>query len=752
MTGVAQAMQKLGLDGAGVKVCIVDSGVDYNHPELGGCWKTEGCPWQLGKDLIGDKYNYESDNPIIEPNETPMDCFGHGTHVSGIIAGRGPQVQGVAPGATMGMYRIFSCAINGTLNTDDSIIMQGMEEAHKDGCDIINLSLGGGGGWVEDPTAVLATNIVEDGGIVIAAVGNDGDNGIQTAGTPAAGKGVIGVAAVENWNITAATTLFSTPAGDRIARTSGPAENNVPFAFENAAPLAVFDGESNTGCNATETDFTGKVVLVMRGDCDFVDKANNVQNQGGIGMVIINNVPEGIISLGLAIDKANITIPCTMITDADGLFIADGISQGDSTVVTKATTFSTFADPNGGKMVQYSSYGPDAELNLVPQISAPGGNIWSTYPLDKGSYMSLTGTSMATPYISGCAALLKQQSANFTSAQIKNILTTTAVPLTDSANNLKVSPHSSGSGLVNVYNALTCRAVIDPPLISINNTDWAQSADNARSAAYSISFTNADQQKGVDVVVTHNPASSLTMYDKNGTYAESLLTNFAMLKWPPDTNEVSPGTIPQVTIAQGTQHVAAGESATFNITITLPSELEEAQRWYFGGFLNFTLLFENEDTTVQHVVPYGGFNGDYTAIDVISPESLGLPLFADAEGNLIKDISTYSVTPENPAMFMFGLDVPVSYTYITLVDSNEKTVGYVPEGFGLYLQRSFLLTSSPYIVPINNTIVASDDFSKLAIVPDGKYSIKLYALRPLSDPNNEDDYQVWKSPPFEIGS
>ncbi|KAJ2848664.1 hypothetical protein IWW36_003159, partial [Coemansia brasiliensis] len=237
-TGVAQAMQELGLDGTGVKVCIVDSGVDYNHPELGGCWKTEGCPWQLGRDFIGDKYDSVSDNPIIEPNETPTDCFGHGTHVAGIIAGRGPQVQGVAPGATLGMYRVFSCEFNGTLYTDDSIIMQGMEAAHEDGCDIINLSLGGGGGWVEDPTSVLSANIVKAGGIVVAAAGNDGDNGIQTVSAPAVGEGVIGVAAVENWNITAVTTLFSTPAGDRVALTSGPAENNVPFVFETATPLA----------------------------------------------------------------------------------------------------------------------------------------------------------------------------------------------------------------------------------------------------------------------------------------------------------------------------------------------------------------------------------------------------------------------------------------------------------------------------------------------------------------------------------
>ncbi|KAJ2712517.1 hypothetical protein H4S00_005742, partial [Coemansia sp. D1744] len=142
MTGVAQAMQEFGLDGTGVKIGIIDTGVDYNHPEFGACWKTEGCPWQLGKDFIGDKYDPSSENPIIEPNDTPTDCYGHGTHVSGIIGARGPHVQGIAPGATLGMYRAFSCPVNGTLHTDDSIIMQGMVAAHEDGCDIINVSLG----------------------------------------------------------------------------------------------------------------------------------------------------------------------------------------------------------------------------------------------------------------------------------------------------------------------------------------------------------------------------------------------------------------------------------------------------------------------------------------------------------------------------------------------------------------------------------------------------------------------------------
>ncbi|KAJ2141969.1 hypothetical protein IW142_004562, partial [Coemansia sp. RSA 564] len=244
MTGVAQAMQEFGLDGTGVKIGIIDTGVDYNHPEFGACWKTEGCPWQLGKDFIGDKYDPSSENPIIEPNDTPTDCYGHGTHVSGIIGARGPHVQGIAPGATLGMYRAFSCPVNGTLHTDDSIIMQGMVAAHEDGCDIINVSLGAGG-WPEDPIAVLATKLVDEGVFVIAANGNEGNNGLHTSSSPSVGRGVIGVGSVDNWNFTSISTIFTTPDGDKVVQVSDTAANGLTFTFNASTPLIVPTGDAN---------------------------------------------------------------------------------------------------------------------------------------------------------------------------------------------------------------------------------------------------------------------------------------------------------------------------------------------------------------------------------------------------------------------------------------------------------------------------------------------------------------------------
>ncbi|KAJ2847046.1 hypothetical protein IWW36_004052, partial [Coemansia brasiliensis] len=162
-TGVDRVHSELGLDGTGIKVGIIDTGVDYMHPELGGCWKTPGCPFQYGSDFVGNNYDSAS-TPDPHPGPDPRDtCDGHGTHVTGIVAARGPKVKGVAPGVTLGAYRIFGCPGNGTGQAADDVILKAMEAAHADGMDVINMSFGGGSGWSEDPLSVAASRLVRDG-------------------------------------------------------------------------------------------------------------------------------------------------------------------------------------------------------------------------------------------------------------------------------------------------------------------------------------------------------------------------------------------------------------------------------------------------------------------------------------------------------------------------------------------------------------------------------------------------------------
>ncbi|KAJ2633597.1 hypothetical protein H4R22_000344 [Coemansia sp. RSA 1290] len=328
MTGVAQAMQEFGLDGAGVNVCIIDSGVDYNHPELGGCWKTEGCPWQLGYGFLGDEYRGEG--TPLNPSDFPMDCLGHGTHVAGIIAGRGPQVHGVAPGATFGMYRVYSCPVNGSSYTDSSILLQAAEAAYNDGCNVINVSLGLTG-WSEDAFGVYLSTLVDKGVNVVAAVGNDGVNGLQVASAPAVSHNLISVGSVENWSNTGNATTISTPAGERTIGISERGRNDVEFIFPSNTPVVLFEDDDGgyTGCNPTGADYTGSVVVVNRSDCPSETQGDIVQSQGGIGMIVINNVP-GFTVMGL---NEGTTIPAVTVRNEDGEFIINGIEQGDSTLV-----------------------------------------------------------------------------------------------------------------------------------------------------------------------------------------------------------------------------------------------------------------------------------------------------------------------------------------------------------------------------------------------------------------------------------
>nr|WP_255436470.1 S8 family serine peptidase [Tessaracoccus sp. MC1756] len=205
VTGAAAAQSTLGLTGAGVKVGIIDTGVDLDHPDFGGNGVPGGTAFPSAKvahgyDFVGDDYG----SGAAMPDARPDDCAGHGTHVAGIVAADGG-VKGVAPKATLGAYRVFGC----TGGTDTAVILDAMERAQADGMDVVNLSLGASfQAWAQYPTAAAADRLAASGVIVVAAMGNDGANLGQSLGAPATGRDVIAVAAFEN-SITPRAAWFS---------------------------------------------------------------------------------------------------------------------------------------------------------------------------------------------------------------------------------------------------------------------------------------------------------------------------------------------------------------------------------------------------------------------------------------------------------------------------------------------------------------------------------------------------------------
>ncbi|KAI9506729.1 peptidase S8/S53 domain-containing protein [Coemansia spiralis] len=765
-TGVAQTMQELGFNGTGVKIGIVDSGVDYNHPELGSCWKTSGCPWQFGKDFIGDKYDASSPAPILDPNPTPMDCDGHGTHVSGIIAARGPLVHGVAVGATLGMYRVFSCPVDGNVYSSDDIILQGIEAAYQDGHNIISLSLGGGT-WPEDPLSVACARVVEKGIVVVAAIGNDGDNGLYTAGSPAVGEGVIGVGSVDNWNITGSIATISMPYRTLSVLLSMAGSEAHPFVFETPMPIAasVDENGNDEGCNKPVTELSGKVALVRRGTCTFTQKALIAQAAGAIGVLVYNNAA-GMLSPGI---NNTVSIPVVLISENDGLRIANGISQGkEATITAHKSAYGTFPADTGGMMSSFSSYGPTAELGVAPLVSAPGGNIWSTYPIKLGSYTTLSGTSMATPFVSGVAALLKQAHPNLRAGDIRNVLVATAQPLLDSDTGRMVHPYHSGAGLINAYNAIRSHVIFNPSVVAINGSNWnvlsnindPHSGSAVQWIVREVKVTNTDSHRGMHVWLENSIANSLTMYMPNGSLALTPQT------WPPslhgadklnsinssEREEGQQNSHPQVLTPNIAEYVVAGKTSHITIYIAAPSGLRQDEHWYYGGFLNFTVTWDNDEDKGSFYIPYAGFNGNYRQIDVLAPASTGLPVIADSQMNPIDNLQMYTVTANNSALIVYSLAVPSRIVAAMLIDQNSTPLGYLPYGYIEYATRNLPSSTTPFSAAvINGTVYVDKGATQLVSIPAGKYRVQLSALRPFGNEMSSADFQTWYSPLFNIG-
>ncbi|KAJ2726273.1 hypothetical protein GGI07_000750 [Coemansia sp. Benny D115] len=755
MTGVEKVLKELNLDGTGVKVGIVDSGVDYTHPELGNCWKTPGCIWQYGQDFIGDKYDFTSNSPIIDPNPTPMDCAGHGTHVSGILAAQGPVVQGVAPGATYGMYRVFSCPIDDNVSSSDDILLQGIEAAYNDGHDIISLSLGGGA-WPQDPLAVACSKLVEQGVVVVAANGNDGSNGLFTSGSPAVGHNVISVGSVDNWNITGQIGTIASPSETHTIYLGAANAEKHPFVITKPLPIShsVYSSDNALGCKKYPPNIKlkGKVALVRRGECTFSVKAQHAQEAGADAVAIYNNV-HGIL---LPAINESISIPVAMLTKVDGELIVRMLSSsnGNVTMVAPRDSFGTFPSDTGGMMSTFSSYGPSPDLNIDPIISAPGGNIWSTFPLKLGKYASLSGTSMATPYVSGAVALLLQAQPDLEPNDVAGMLAASAKPILDLQTNKMVHPYWSGAGLLNIYDSIVTRVRLEPLSLSLNNSNFGiirdiglESLGPVRWLARNVTIRNTDFSHGVSVIIKNSAANSLS------TYTDHVDVTYYPKRWPPDLNTVTPfNTLPQVYSTQPTVYVPAGETRNVTVFIISPSGLKESEFWFYGGFLNFTMKWESEEQSTYHVVPYSGYNGNYHRLSVLAPmASTGLPALADNSLNFIKDPSNLVISGTNNALVLFSLVVPCRIFSATLINSSRETVGYLTYGYQDYVSRNLPNSNTPIsAVSVRNVVYKDKEQTIEVIVPSGKYHVQLKALSPLGDPNKLQDYEVWDSPTFII--
>ncbi|KAF6826520.1 serine endopeptidase [Colletotrichum plurivorum] len=399
LTGV-EKLHEEGVLGEGATVAVVDSGVQYTHPALGG---GIGGNFTVigGYDLVGDAW---PDGPA-QPDDDPMDRFGHGTHVAGIIAGKSEQFVGVAPMAKLLSFKVFGS----TGYSNEETVIEGFLKAFDSGADIISASVGEGSGFTNNALAVVASRMVDNGVVVIFAAGNSGQDGPFMMANGASGEHVLTVASSDPGvfpaqAFSATFDLDGNSNTTRIAYVPGSGFFPDTIADWPVTPLTIDASVENDACEplpATTPPLNETVVIIRLGGCTVTTKHNNAAAFGAQYILFYND--KDTYQNPTSSNRAGLT---GVIEKAAGeAIIAAIVADGAVTASFDLDTahYVGIRNAGGGRPAAYSSWGSTYDLALKPDVSGPGTRILSTYPTNE--YRVLSGTSMATPYIAGIAAL-----------------------------------------------------------------------------------------------------------------------------------------------------------------------------------------------------------------------------------------------------------------------------------------------------------------------------------------------------------
>ncbi|HKI92953.1 MAG TPA: S8 family serine peptidase, partial [Gaiellaceae bacterium] len=518
--GADTVRRELGADGTGMKIAIVDDGIDQTNPffDPKGFSYPPGFPkggtkWTTPKVIVARVFPGPGAGKAGRLAVDPDSSF-HGTHVAGIAAGDAgttapaggdhPEVTGltgVAPKAWLGNYRVFTVPtpIGHVANTPE--IVAAFEAAVRDGMDVINFS---GGGPQTDPAndaLVEAVHNVAAAGVVpVIAAGNDRDDfGNGSVGSPGTAPDAIAVAAVTSNHV------FS-PALDVVAPGAPDAVKGIPFqggagastpeawtssdqTLVDVGSLVGTDGKpvSRLLCgppgnlaSASGTlpahSLDGTIALAQRGICPFVTKALQARAAGAIGLILADNRAGDATQIPL-----RLALPAGMISDLDGAHLRTFMAaSGGRTQIRVGQEIQELTTGRSGVITNFSSSGPTPfGHDLKPDVAAPGAQILSsTLPgTNLTGFAVFNGTSMATPHVSGAAALLLQLHPWWTPAQVKSALVATAAPAwADTARTQEAPVPLEGGGLVSLPDAANPLVFTDPTSLSFENLDVTHGA------------------------------------------------------------------------------------------------------------------------------------------------------------------------------------------------------------------------------------------------------------------------------------
>ncbi|HEY4751993.1 MAG TPA: S8 family serine peptidase, partial [Candidatus Limnocylindrales bacterium] len=475
--GWANAGQTSATAGSGVKVGVIDTGIDITNP----CFSDAGYApiAQLGQTKYTNNKVFVAKVFSNKLNQSGFDAApaqDHGTHVAGTIAcdfGTPATVNGVAipyglsgvaPHALLGSYNIFPGTL---LNARSEDILNALDAAYTDGMDVVNMSLGGGQKGVQDLLTVAVDNLDQANMISAVAAGNSGP-GFSTVESPGSAARALtaGASSVGHFvgtPMTAGSDTFALASGDFKA-----------VSADVMATLAVVMSGGSMGLACTSLpvgSLTGKIAVVSRGTCSFSTKIRFAQEAGAAVAVVVNNVAGDPVAMGTDGTPNQPTIPAYMAAMAgrDGLIADNGVSA------TIPVAESYFQTTNTDIMAGFSSQGPtNVDYRVKPDVTAPGVNVLSSIPAAfcaaPPCFAFFQGTSMATPHIAGSAAVLRQQHPDWPAWAVRSAVVNTADVgvLTDAQTGTHVvtDVNTTGAGRENLASATTAQVVLDSVSVS----------------------------------------------------------------------------------------------------------------------------------------------------------------------------------------------------------------------------------------------------------------------------------------------
>ena len=653
-------VKNTGYTGKGMVVAILDTGLDTSHE----AFRNAVNGPKFSKQNIADKLESNSlrvgnvnVDSIYQSDKIPFayDYYGsdtnvsggnsHGTHVAGIVGANSGQVTGVAPDAQLMIMKIFGDDGSGAYDSD---IIAALEDAVVLGADAVNMSLGMTAGFSEaasTKTREVYQRVKNAGISLMCAAGNEYSSSYKSAGgtdlplasnpdngavaSPSTYGAALSVASMNNVRATAPYLLV----GDRKIRYSDPAET----ASKQIASLNGTYEYVDCGVGAT-SDFTGKslfgkVALIQRAGeengeiLSFAQKEKNAKAAGAKAVIIYDNVEGDLVNM--ATDGS---IPAVFISKADGEAM---LAASDKHVSFSKSYLAQFQDAYSGKMSDFSSWGVTPDLKLKPEITAPGGNIYSTLP--GGLYGSMSGTSMASPHMAGAAAVMGQyiteepDGTNLTLSQrtalSNQLLMSTAVPVKNESG-LPYSPRKQGAGLVQLDRATQSKAYLSSTEGGLPKAELGSSTSGSFSFSFqanNLSTREIQYEVGVTVLT-------------EDTVTEDGKTYLAQSPHQMGADEVT-------VTAPSTVTLRASGTATVNVSLALTEKGKAAldadfpNGIYLEGFVTLTPV--NDGYTISLGLPFLGFYGDWSAA----------PIF---------DASVYD-TDKSPAVYrtmlgLFGAD------------------------------------------------------------------------------------------------